>query len=134
VLGNVDLEASLPGEIVPSHDFYDYEDKYVDGAARMVIPAEVPAAVVAECRELSIRAAHALRAEGMARVDFFYDEAGGRLLVNEVNTIPGFTPFSMFPSLWAASGLPYERLIDRLVELALERHGRRAGRIGRPRG
>ena len=131
VLGNVTLEASLPGEIVPSHDFYDYEDKYVDGAARMVIPADVPAAVLDECRVLAVRAARALRAEGMARVDFFYD--GGRLLVNEVNTIPGFTPFSMFPSLWAASGVTYGELVDRLVELALDRHARRSSRIGRPR-
>lgn len=133
VLGNVDLEASVPGEIVPSHDFYDYEDKYLAGAARMVIPAEAPAAVLESCRSLAVQAARALRAEGMARVDFFYDEAGGRLLVNEVNTIPGFTPFSMFPSLWAASGLPYDALIDRLVELALERHARRSSRVGRQR-
>jgi D-alanine-D-alanine ligase len=133
VLGNVDLEASVPGEIVPSHDFYDYDDKYVDGAARMVIPADVPDDVAGTCRTLAVQAARALRAEGMARVDFFYDEAGGRLFVNEVNTIPGFTPFSMFPSLWEASGLPYGALVDRLVELALDRHRRRAGRIGRAR-
>jgi D-alanine-D-alanine ligase len=131
VLGNATLEASLPGEIVPSHEFYDYEDKYLDGAARMVIPADVPADVVESCRTLAVQAARALRAEGMARVDFFYD--GERLLVNEVNTIPGFTSFSMFPSLWAASGVPYGELIDRLVELALDRHRRRSGRVGRSR-
>ena len=133
VLGNTTLEASVPGEIVPSHEFYDYDDKYTDGAARMVIPADVPPAVADECCRLAVRAAAALRAEGMARVDFFYEEAGRGLLVNEVNTIPGFTPFSMFPSLWAASGLPYGALVDRLVELALDRHARRTGRVGRPR-
>ncbi|MDQ3147625.1 MAG: D-alanine--D-alanine ligase [Actinomycetota bacterium] len=132
VLGNAELEASVPGEIVPSREFYDYDDKYRTGAARMVVPADLPDAVTEECRLLAVAAARALRAEGMARVDFLY-EGGRGLLVNEVNTIPGFTPHSMFPLLWQATGLAYPDLIDRLVALALERHRHRADRIGRRR-
>ena len=133
VLGNTVLDASVVGEIVPSREFYDYEDKYLAGAARMVIPADVPPDVAGEARRLAVRAAGALRVEGMARVDLFYEAGGRGLLVNEVNTIPGFTPFSMFPSLWQASGLPYGSLVDRLVTLALERHAGRHKRVGRPR-
>lgn len=125
VLGNESPRASVPGEIVPTHDFYDYDDKYLDGAAETVIPADLPPAVAAEIDRLAVQAFTALRCEGLARVDFFYDEAGGRVLLNEVNTIPGFTPISMYPKLWAASGLPYGELIDELVRLALERHARR---------
>jgi D-alanine-D-alanine ligase len=133
VLGNRDPEASVPGEIVPGHEFYDYEDKYIDDGARLVVPAPLAPDATARVRTLAIEVFKALRAEGMARVDFFYEEEGRGFLVNEVNTIPGFTPISMFPKLWEASGIPYAKLVDRLVELALERHTRRTGRIGRAR-
>ena len=126
VLGNATPTASVPGEIVPTHDFYDYEDKYVDGAAEAVIPADLPADVAEEIRRLAVEAFTLLRCDGMARVDFFYEEATGAVLVNELNTIPGFTPISMYPKLWAASGLPYPELIDELVRLALERHDHRS--------
>ncbi|HEX6596357.1 MAG TPA: D-alanine--D-alanine ligase family protein [Acidimicrobiales bacterium] len=133
VLGDVDPEASLPGEVVPSREFYDYEDKYVNGAAELRVPAPLPPDVTEEVRRLSIATFQAVRAAGMARVDFFYEEGGRGLLVNEVNTIPGFTPISMYPRMWEASGVPYPELLDRLVELALDRHARRAGRVGRER-
>jgi len=126
VLGNATPRASVPGEIIPTHEFYDYEDKYLDGAAEEVIPADLPDEVAEEIRRLAVEAFVALRCEGMARVDFFYDEAAGNVLVNEVNTIPGFTPISMYPKLWDATGLPYPELIDELVRLALERHERRS--------
>jgi D-alanine-D-alanine ligase len=126
VLGNADPKASVPGEVIPAHDFYDYEDKYLEGAAELVIPADLPESVAAEAGRLAVTAFTTLRCDGMARVDFFYEEDDRGLLVNEVNTIPGFTPISMYPKLWAASGLPYDRLIDELVDLALERHERRS--------
>jgi D-alanine-D-alanine ligase len=125
VLGNAHPRASLPGEVVPSHDFYDYEDKYHDGAAELLIPAPLPPEVTARVQTLAVAAFKALRVDGMARVDFFYEADGRGLLVNELNTIPGFTPISMYPKLWEASGLPYAKLIDELVQLALERHARR---------
>jgi D-alanine-D-alanine ligase len=133
VLGNLDPKASVPGEIVPSRDFYDYEDKYVTDGAKLAIPAPLDEATTAEVRRLAVDAFRALDCDGMARVDFFYVERERRLLVNEVNTIPGFTPISMYPKLWQASGLGYAGLVDRLVELAVERHQRRRGRIGRAR-
>ncbi len=126
VLGNDDPRASVVGEVVPGAEFYDYEDKYENGAATTVIPADLPAEVAEEARALALRTYGVLRCEGMARVDLFLEEAGRGLLVNEVNTIPGFTPISMYPMLWEASGLPYPRLVDELVALALERHARRA--------
>ncbi|QGG95109.1 D-alanine--D-alanine ligase family protein [Actinomarinicola tropica] len=125
VLGNTELRVSVPGEIRPGAEFYDYADKYLDGAAELVIPAELPDDVAAELADLARRSFAALRAEGMARVDFFYEEDGRGLLLNEINTIPGFTPISMYPKLWEASGLPYAQLIDELVALAIERHARR---------
>lgn len=131
VLGNADLRVSVPGEIVPTHEFYDYEDKYIDGAARLVVPAELPDQVTEGARALAAAAFRALRCDGYARVDLFYEEGGRGLLLNEVNTIPGFTPYSMFPSLWAASGLAYGDLITEMVRLGLERHAHRAG-FGRP--
>ena len=133
VLGNRDPEASVPGEIVPSHEFYDYEDKYLIDGARLVVPAPLSSEATAEVRGLAIDVFSAMRAEGMARVDFFFEEAGRGFLVNEINTIPGFTPISMYPKLWEASGLPYPKLVDRLIELAVERHARRANRVGRKR-
>lgn len=126
VLGNTELRVSVPGEIVPGAEFYDYEDKYLDGTARTLIPADLTPEVTAQAQELSRRAFRTLHADGMARVDFLYEEAGRGLLLNEINTIPGFTPISMYPKLWEASGLPYDQLIDELVALALERHERRA--------
>jgi D-alanine-D-alanine ligase len=126
VLGNASPRASTPGEVVPGGEFYDYDDKYVDGTAELVIPADLPDEVVAEIQRLAIEAFVALRCDGMARVDFFYEAEGRGVLLNEVNTIPGFTPISMYPKLWEASGLPYDELIDELVRLALERHERRS--------
>ena len=125
VLGNADPQASVPGEVVPSRDFYDYEDKYIDGGAQLRIPAPLPPEVAADARRLAVAAFKALRVDGMARVDFFYEDGGRGLLVNEINTIPGFTPISMYPKLWEASGLPYPKLLDELVRLALERNQRR---------
>jgi D-alanine-D-alanine ligase len=125
VLGNDTPEASVVGEVIPGHEFYDFEAKYLDESLKLEIPAQVSEAVGAEVRELSRRAFRALGCEGLARVDFFYEEATGRVLVNEVNTIPGFTPKSMFPLLWAASGLAYPDLVARLVDLAVEGHAER---------
>jgi D-alanine-D-alanine ligase len=114
--------ASVPGEIVPGAEFYDYEDKYADGVADLRVPAPLPAEVAEQARDLACRVFRTYRAEGMARVDFLYEEGARGLLLNELNTIPGFTPISMYPALWQASGLPYRALIDELVALALERH------------
>jgi D-alanine-D-alanine ligase len=126
VLGNAEPRASVPGEIVSSHEFYDYEDKYIDDTCQLLVPAPLDEAVAAEVRALAIDAYRALRCEGMARVDFFYEERDRGFLVNEVNTIPGFTPISMYPKLWEASGLAYSDLIDELVRLAVERHDHRS--------
>jgi len=126
VLGNETPEASVVGEIVPGHEFYDFEAKYLDDAASLVIPAPVPDAVAERVRALALHAFRALDCAGLARVDFFYEEASGRVLVNEVNTIPGFTPRSMFPMLWAASGVGYSDLIAKLVDLAVQRHAANA--------
>ena len=131
LLGYGRLRVSVPGEIRPSHDFYDYEDKYADGAAELLVPAPLPTAVVEEVQRMALAAGAALRVDGMARVDFFYEEGGRGLLLNEVNTIPGFTPISMYPKMWEASGVPYPRLVDELVAAARQRHGNRATRIGR---
>jgi D-alanine-D-alanine ligase len=126
VLGNAEPRASVPGEIVSSHEFYDYDDKYVDGTCQLLVPAPLDEAVATQVRALAIDAYRALRCEGMARVDFFYEERERGFLVNEVNTIPGFTPISMYPKLWEASGLAYPDLIDELVRLAIERHEHRS--------
>jgi D-alanine-D-alanine ligase len=133
ILGDSPPEPSLPGEIVPAAEFYTYEDKYEDGAADLRIPAPLDATRTAEVRALAVRAFAACRCDAMARVDFFFEESGRGFLVNEVNTIPGFTPISMYPKLWAATGLPYPELLDRLIALAIERHARRAKRAGRAR-
>jgi D-alanine-D-alanine ligase len=125
LLGNDEVEVSVPGEIIPGAEFYDYEDKYLDGAAQLIIPAELSDEAVTQMSNMAIDAYRSLRVEGMARADFLYEEGGRGPLLNELNTIPGFTPISMYPKLWEASGLPYAELIDRLVELALERHTRR---------
>jgi len=125
VLGNLDPRASVPGEIVPAAEFYDYADKYVDDGSQSLIPAPLTPEQTAEVQELALRSFAALRCEGLSRVDFFFEEGGRGFLLNEINTMPGFTPISMYPKLWIASGLSYSDLIDELVRLALERHGRR---------
>src|SRR5262249_24075708 len=122
VLGNDDPEASVPGEIIPSREFYDYDSKYLDGASREVIPADLPAPLDAEIRPLAIAAFKAVDCAGMARVDFLLAGDSGALYVNELNTIPGFTTISMYAKMWAATGVPYVDLIDKLVALAIERH------------
>ena len=118
-------KASVPGEIVPGADFYDYADKYLDDGSQSLIPAPLTPEQTAEVQSLAVRAFEALRCEGLSRVDFFFEEPGRGFLLNEVNTMPGFTPISMYPKLWMASGLSYHDLIDELVGLALERHTRR---------
>jgi D-alanine-D-alanine ligase len=114
-------EASLPGEIVPSHEFYDYEDKYIDEGSRSIIPADLPESFREEVRRLAARAFDVLGGEGFARVDFFLERGTHRILVNEINSLPGFTPISMFPKMWEASGLPLGKLLDRLVKSAFRR-------------
>lgn len=125
VLGNIgNMQASLPGEVIPQHEFYSYEAKYVDEqGAILQIPVELPEETVKRVQELAIRTCATLECEGMARVDLFVTKFGD-IYLNEINTIPGFTKISMYPKLWEVSGLPYPRLIDRLIQLALERHER----------
>ncbi len=125
VLGNDDPKASVLGEIVPSNEFYDYAAKYIDGKSREIIPADLPKATADRIRTLAVRAFRALDAAGMARVDFFVRRDTGDVFINEINTIPGFTSISMYPKLWAASGLPYPRLLDEIVRLAIERDAER---------
>jgi D-alanine-D-alanine ligase len=122
VLGNQNPEASLPCEVFPSREFYDYEDKYLLDQARFQLPADLPAEKTAELRRLAVACYQAVECEGMARVDFLLESATGRLYTNEINTIPGFTSISMYPKMWEQSGLGYSKLIDRLIELARERH------------
>jgi D-alanine-D-alanine ligase len=122
VLGNDQPKASVPGEIVPVNEFYDYEAKYVKEGSELLIPAKLSPSETRCVRDLAIRAFRAVDCAGMARVDFLLDRPSGKLFVNELNTIPGFTPISMYPKLWEASGVPYPALLDRLIELALERH------------
>ena len=125
VLGNGDPQASLPCEILPSRDFYDYDDKYLLDKTEVRLPAALDEATTAELRRTAVAAYQALGCEGMSRVDFLLEAATGRLFVNEVNTIPGFTSISMYPKMWEHSGIPYPKLLDRLIELALERHARK---------
>jgi D-alanine-D-alanine ligase len=121
VLGNDTPEASVPGEVLPSREFYSYQSKYVDGTSGLVIPAPLPAKTADEIRRMAVTAFKLIDCAGMARVDFFLEKSSGKAVLNEVNTIPGFTSISMYPKLWEASGLPYPALLDRLIELALER-------------
>jgi D-alanine-D-alanine ligase len=122
VLGNDNPDVSAPGEVIPSREFYDYEAKYLDNGSRLIIPAELPPKVVEEVKRLAIDAFRALDCAGMARVDFLMDGATGELYLNEINTIPGFTTISMYSKMWAASGVSYPQLLDRLITLARERH------------
>jgi D-alanine-D-alanine ligase len=123
VLGNDDPEASVPGEVIPGREFYDYEAKYLDDSSRTVIPASLTDRQSEEVRRLAIAAFKAIDCAGMARVDFLLAGDSGVLYLNEVNTIPGFTTISMYSKMWEASGLPYPKLIDKLIALAIERHG-----------
>jgi len=125
VLGNESPEASLPGEIIPFRDFYDYDEKYVDGRTTLVIPAKLPPRTVARIRELAVAAFKVLACSGMARVDFLLEKGTNRLYVSEINTIPGFTEISMYSKLWAVSGLPFPKLLERLIDLGFERHANR---------
>ena len=122
VLGNDHPRASLPGEVIPYRDFYDYRDKYQDGKTTFRIPAVLAVETVARIRDLAVEAYLAVGCSGMARLDFFLDAKTGELFVNEINTIPGFTEISMYPKLWAATGLPFGRLVEELVRLGFERH------------
>lgn len=123
VLGNDHPKASVVGEITYQSDFYDYETKYSEGKADLLIPAPVPDAIAIEIQEMAVQAFAAVDAAGLARVDFFYVEATGEVVINEINTLPGFTATSMYPQLWAASGISFPELVDQLIQLALERHG-----------
>jgi D-alanine-D-alanine ligase len=125
VLGNDDPIASVPGEVIPSADFYSYEAKYIDDRSELLIPAPIPFEISEQVRNLAIRAYRAVDCAGMARVDFLLDKDSDDLYLNEMNTIPGFTKISMYPKLWEASGLTYEDLVTRLIELALERRADR---------
>ncbi|HUI81264.1 MAG TPA: D-alanine--D-alanine ligase family protein [Bryobacteraceae bacterium] len=125
VLGNEAPQASLPCEILPSREFYDYEDKYVLDQAQTKVPADLESSKTEELRRLAVECYKAVECSGMARVDFFLEAATGRLYINEINTIPGFTSISMYPKMWEHSGIPFSALIDRLIELALDRHRRK---------
>lgn len=128
LLGNESPEVSVMGEIIPSKEYYDYEAKYTPGLVDIVIPAaSLTEEIVRQAQEIALRAYTSLDCAGMARVDFFLDRPTGRLYLNEINTIPGFTSTSVYPRLWEASGLPYPQLLDRLILLALERHRTKAG-------
>lgn len=122
VLGNDEPIASVPGEIISSNEFYDYDAKYVDGKSEVIIPAQLPQSVTKQVQECAIRGFKAIDCAGMARVDFLITKKSNKIYLNEINTIPGFTSISMYPKLWEASGISYSRLLDRLIELALERH------------
>jgi D-alanine-D-alanine ligase len=127
VLGNEEPVASLPCEILPSREFYDYDDKYLLDRAQFKVPADLTAEQTEEVRRLAVECYRAVECEGMARVDFFLETPTGRIYINEINTIPGFTSISMFPRMWEHDGLAYPKLIDRLIELALERHKAKQG-------
>lgn len=123
VLGNDEPQASVPGEIVPSNEFYDYKSKYVDGKSRMMIPAEdLSSEKAEELRQMAIQAFQAIDGSGLSRVDFFVRKSDGVIMINEVNTMPGFTPYSMYPLLWRESGKSYHELLDHLIDLALQRY------------
>ncbi len=132
VLGNDDPEASVVGEVVPGNEFYDYNAKYVDDNSNLIIPAQLDDDTAEQVRELAVQAFQAIDGAGMARVDFFVERSTGEVYINEINTIPGFTRISMYPKLWEASGLSYHELVEKLIELAIERHEDRANnRIAR---
>ncbi|MFC2164951.1 D-alanine--D-alanine ligase family protein [Acidobacteriota bacterium] len=125
VMGNESAKASLPGEIMPFHEFYDYQDKYIDGKTSFGIPAELPPEIIKEIQRISVEAFKSIDGSGMARVDFFLQDLTQKIYLNEINTIPGFTEISMYPKLWEVSGLPYSQLLEELISLGFERHNRR---------
>jgi D-alanine-D-alanine ligase len=127
VLGNDDPQVSVPGEIIPSNEFYDYDAKYVDGKSQAVIPAKLPRRVTVQVQRAAIAAYKAIDCAGMARADFFVVRGSGAIYINELNTIPGFTSISMYAKLWQASGLSFSALLDRLIDLAVERHQQKSG-------
>lgn len=129
VLGNEDPRASLPGEIIPFRDYYDYTDKYIEGKTSFRIPAELPQDIIQEIQSLSVKAFKAIDCSGMARVDFFLQEKSNKIFFNEINTIPGFTEISMYPKLWEVSGLAFPDLLEELIKLALKKHGQRKRNI-----
>lgn len=122
VLGNEDPRASVAGEIVPKADFYDYNAKYGDGTSDLIIPARLTDEQMNEVREMAVKAYQAIDGSGLSRVDFFLERETGRFLINEINTFPGFTIYSMYPKLWEATGISYNELLDELIRLAIERH------------
>ncbi len=137
VLGNDDPQVSVPGEIVPGNEFYDYAAKYLDGTSQLLIPAPIPESTAKRAQQIAVEAYQAIDCAGMARADFLLDRKSGEIYISEVNTIPGFTSISMYAKLWEASGIPYTGLIDRLIQLALERHldrSRSATSYKAPRG
>jgi D-alanine-D-alanine ligase len=126
VLGNHDPRASIPGEIVPHREFYDYAAKYLEEGTQLLIPAKLKKSEVKKVQAMAVTAFRALELSGMARVDFFIEKRGGKIFLNEVNTIPGFTSISMYPKLWEANGIPFRELISKLIDLALEQHREKA--------
>jgi D-alanine-D-alanine ligase len=126
VLGNHDPRASIPGEIVPHREFYDYAAKYLEEGTKLLIPAKLTKSEVKKVQTMAVTAFRALELSGMARVDFFIEKRGGKIFLNEVNTIPGFTSISMYPKLWEANGIPFRELISKLIDLALEQHREKA--------
>lgn len=126
VMGNDHPMASLPGEVITGHDFYDYEDKYIDDTAKTEVPARLPKKIIEKIQRDAITAFQSIDGSGLARVDFFVENGTNRVIINEINTMPGFTSISMFPKMWEASGISYAELIDRLIELAIERYHDRA--------
>ncbi len=126
VLGNSEPAASIPGEIVPHREFYDYAAKYLEEGTQLLIPAKLKPEQVKKIQSFALAAFRVLELSGMARVDFFLEKKGGKIFLNEVNTIPGFTSISMYPKMWEASGIPFRELIDRLITLALEQHAEKA--------
>jgi len=125
VLGNEDVQASVCGEVLPSREFYSYESKYIDGTSGLIIPSQMPSEITEKIREYAINAYKAIDCAGMARADFFVDVDTKKIYLNELNTLPGFTSISMYPKLWQASGMSYAQLVDKLIELALERKAER---------
>jgi D-alanine-D-alanine ligase len=122
VLGSEQPLAAVPCEVIPSREFYDYEDKYLLDAARLIVPAPLTPEETAEMQRLAVEAYRAVECEGMARVDFLLESATGKFYINEINTLPGFTSISMYPKMWEQAGVPFAELLDRLIDLALERH------------
>ena len=128
VLGNEDLKTSIPGEVIPHAEFYDYQDKYITGKTNFKVPAPLTPDVIQEIQRMAMEAFRSIEGSGMARVDFFLQDKTGRIFLNEINTIPGFTKISMYPKLWAFSGLPFPDLLDELIALALEKHASKSFR------